>query len=445
MTTVSATTSVQGRRSVLSRVVRSRSTSFILGVLALLAVLNVNRILPSDDLEPGELVILSGIDESVGEQRKQLLMAWNAQHPGSPARFQLASGKADDQHSAMVAAAQTQGSTVDIYNLDVTWVAEFASAGYIRELGPVDTNGFLEGPLSTGYYGKDLYALPFNTDAGLLYYRTDILSRPEDVPSLLPPSPSQVKKMMEQHPSLKAGYATQLATYEGLTVNALEAIWASDGDVVGPDGRLAPDLTPTFTGLKRLADGVTGANQPDPGLLPGSRAAQEKQTTAAFAAGQVALMRNWPVAYDQLKQLAQQKPGGFDISGKFAVQALPASVLGGQDLAVSQHTKKPKAAEALIQFLTSATSETQLYRDGGLAPTRSAAYDDADARAAHSGTFTDTLRAAVEGARPRPVTTHYQLFSSVFQDLVNKAIDNGGTLPPRAHRDLANALDGKLE
>jgi multiple sugar transport system substrate-binding protein len=156
-------------------------------------------------------------------------------------------------------------------------------------------------------------------------------------------------------------------------------------------------------------------------------------------------MRNWPVANDQLKQLAKQKPGGFDISGKFAVRALPASVLGGQDLAVSRHTKKPKAAEALIQFLTSAASEIRLYRDGGLAPTRSAAYDDAGARAAHSGTFTDTLRAAVEGARLRPVTTHYQLFSSVFQNIVNKAIDNGGPLPPRANRDLANALDGKLE
>jgi multiple sugar transport system substrate-binding protein len=424
---------------------RSRSTFFVLGVLAFLAALNVNRILPSDDLEPGELVILSGVDESLGQQRQQLLLAWNAQHPGSPARFQPASDKADDQHSAMVADAQTQESTVDIYNLDVTWVAEFASAGYIRKLVSVDTNGFLDKPLSTGYHGKDLYALPFNTDAGLLYYRTDILSQPKDVPSPLPPSPSQVKEMMARYPSLKAGYATQLATYEGLTVNALEAIWAGGGDLVGQDGRLVPDLTPTFTGLQRLADGVKGSNQPDPGLLPSSRDAQEKQTTAAFAAGQVALMRNWPVAYDQLKQLAQQKPGGFDISGKFAVRALPASALGGQDLAVSRHTKKPKAAKALIQFLTSATSEIQLYRDGGLAPTRSAAYDDDGARATHSAKFTDTLRAAVEGARLRPVTTHYQLFSSVFQDLVNKAIDNGGTLPPRAYRDLANALDGKLE
>ncbi|HZM81514.1 MAG TPA: extracellular solute-binding protein [Candidatus Limnocylindrales bacterium] len=437
----SAGNSVQGGRSVWRRIVRSRSTFFILGILTLLAVLNVNRVLGSTDLEPGELVILSGVDASVGGQRQKLLDAWNAEHPANPARFQLASSKADDQHSAMVADAQTEVSTVDIYNLDVTWVAEFASAGFIRELGSVDTDGFLEQPLKAGYYGGDLYALPFNTDAGLLYYRTDILP-PEKLPSRLPPTESQVQEMLARDPSLKAGYATQLASYEGLTVNALEAIWAGGDDVVDDDGRVARDLPQVPTGLRLLAEGLNGKN---PGLLPGSRDAQEGQTTNAFAAGEVALMRNWPVAYHQLKQMAPQTPGGFDIRGKYAVRALPTSVLGGQNLAVSRHTKKPRAAEALIQFLTSATSEIQLYRDGGLAPTRTAAYQDPGARAVHSDAFTDTLREAVEHARQRPVTTHYQLFSSVFQGVVNKAIDNGGSLPPRASRDLANALDGKLE
>jgi multiple sugar transport system substrate-binding protein len=424
---------------------RSRSTFFVLGVLVLTAALYVNRMLISDDLEKGELVILSGIDDSVGQQRQQLLQAWNALRPNTPARFESASDRADDQHSAMVADAQAEDSTVDIYNLDVTWIPEFASAGYIRKLGSLDTDGFLDKPLRTCFYGKELYALPFNTDAGLLYYRTDILPRPEDVPSHLPPSASQVKAMTARYPALSAGYATQLATYEGLTVNALEATWADGGEVVGPDGRLVPDLAPARTGLQRLADAVMESQRPDPGLLAGSRGATEKQTTAAFAAGQVALMRNWPVAYDQLKQLSRQKPGGFDISGKFAVRTLPASVLGGQDLAISRHTTRPKAAEALIQFLTSTASEIQLYRDGGLAPTRDAAYDDADARAAHTGAFTDTLRTAVKQARLRPATTHYQLFSSVFQELVNDTIDNGGVLPQRAQRDLANALDGKLE
>jgi multiple sugar transport system substrate-binding protein len=180
---------------------RSRSTFFVLGILALLAALNVNRVLFPDDLERGELVILSGVDDSVGQQRHQLLRVWNAQHPANRARFQLASDRADDQHSAMVADAQTKSSTVDIYNLDVTWVAEFAAAGYIRELGSVDTSGFLDKPLRTGYYNQDLYALPFNTDAGLLYYRTDILPNPEQVPTQLPPNPSQVKQMRAQSPS----------------------------------------------------------------------------------------------------------------------------------------------------------------------------------------------------------------------------------------------------
>jgi ABC-type glycerol-3-phosphate transport system substrate-binding protein len=444
VTIVSTTSTARQEGSLPRQIIRSRLTFFVLGVVVLATVLNVGRIFHSDALEPGDLYILSGADDSVGHQREQLLRAWNDLHPTSKAYFKLASAKADDQHSAMVADAQIAESTVDIYNLDVTWVPEFAGAGYIRKLGSVETSGFLEKPLSTGYYGGGLYALPFNTDAGLLYYRTDLL-QPEDVPTQLPPSSAQVKAMMGRDPSLKAGYATQLATYEGLTVNALESIWAVNGDVVGADGRLVSDLTSAQAGLKRLADGVKGARQSEPGLLFDSRSATEKQTTAAFAAGQVALMRNWPVAFGQLSDLAQQKPGGFDITGKFAVRKLAASVLGGQDLAISQHTSKPKAAAALIQFLTSAESEIKLYRDGGLAPTKGAAYDDPGARLARTGAFTDTLRAAVQDARSRPSTTHYQLFSSVFQDEVNYAIDHDGALPPRAKRDLADALDGKLE
>jgi len=131
------------------------------------------------------------------------------------------------------------------------------------------------------------------------------------------------------------------------------------------------------------------------------------------------------------------------------VQPLPASVLGGQDLAVSRHTKQPKAAEALIQFLTSKDSQIQLYLDGGLAPTRATAYEAAfDAtrgRDENFKTFTRTLRSAVEDARQRPISTHYQLFSSVFQGLVDKAIDGDGSLPAQARKDLSNALRGRLE
>lgn len=75
---------------------------------------------------------------------------------------------------------RAQSGHGDIYNLDVTWTAEFADAGYIQSLDEpgVPEDGFLAGPLATCRYDGELWTLPFNTDVGLLYYRSDLLDLP---------------------------------------------------------------------------------------------------------------------------------------------------------------------------------------------------------------------------------------------------------------------------
>jgi maltose-binding protein MalE len=84
---------------------------------------------------------------------------------------------ADAQRSEMLARAQAGGGGVDVYNLDVTWTAEFAAAGHLQRLDEsrVRTGDFLPGPLSTCRYDDRLWALPFNTDVGLLYFTTTLV------------------------------------------------------------------------------------------------------------------------------------------------------------------------------------------------------------------------------------------------------------------------------
>jgi len=133
----------------------------------------------------GELLILSGRDDSTGDQRQARINLWNEVHPEKPARIVELSGNADQQRNEMVRLAQDPGSVVDVYNLDVTWTAEFAENDYIVPLTGVSTSDFLARPLDTCLYerrfdgipfsGEKLWALPFNTDAGLLYYREGLV------------------------------------------------------------------------------------------------------------------------------------------------------------------------------------------------------------------------------------------------------------------------------
>jgi hypothetical protein len=118
-------------------------------------------------------------------------------------------------------------------------------------------------------------------------------------------------------------YVSQLAHYEGLTVNALEAIWAAGGDVVSGN-RVVIDSEAARAALQQLARGLAATGDLPPAVLPASTTFTERTSTEAFRSGAVALMRNWPVAYGQLKNSPDQGGGqGFDISKNFTVARLP--------------------------------------------------------------------------------------------------------------------------
>jgi multiple sugar transport system substrate-binding protein len=404
----------------------------VLGVSLALIAIGLHPVLFGNGrLEPGELVIYSGRDESPGGQRQRLVDEWNSTHPDNQARIKELSPNAVQQHADMVADAQGPREA-DIYNLDVTWVPEFAAAHYVRPLDGVRTDGFIDKPLATCRYQGRLWALPFNTDAALLYYRTD---RVTDLPDRLPPDGGRPGS---------APYAVQLVD-EGLTVNALEAIWSAGGDIRGGTDQPGVDSSETQRGLRDMAANARALavtlKQPVSDLLGRF---DENAATMAFADGKVTMMRNWPVAYAKLKDhdTGEQQPG-VDVSRNFEVTTLPSpSVLGGQDLAVSSATRKPRAAQALVEFLTSEHSERELFERGGLAATRESVYGDEAVVEARP--YARTLLRAIHGARPRPTTPYYNLLSTELQAIVRATLtDPQGREPADARRRIDDALRGR--
>ena len=416
------------------------AAGIVVGVVATLLVsLAVSAVSAgrSDALPPGELVILSGRDDSLGGQRQLLIDQWNALHPENTATIVELPGVADAQHSEMVARAQSGGHGVDIYNLDVTWTAEFAEAGYIRSLdeSDLDTSGFLPNPLSTCRYDGKLWALPFNTDAGLLYYRTDLVGQP-------PGSWSQLRRTVEDvlarptggDPRVVAGHVGQLANYEGLTVNALESIQsAAAGAEVVRDGRVVVDMADLQEGVDRLRP-TAGSPQI---VLPDSLDYDEQRSTQAFRDGKVLFMRNWPVAYRTLSSTPAGESSGQRVP--FGVVPLPGpSVLGGQNLAMARSSGNPRAAQALIEFLTDARSQQLLFERGGLAATREIVYRDAAVGERYP--YAGVLLQAVQRAHPRPVTPCYSAFSEAFRTAIDTALRDGEPLPGDFKETLESVL-----
>jgi multiple sugar transport system substrate-binding protein len=403
--------------------------------------------------DPTTVTILSGADLSVSPGSEpvqpgdagmysELVAWWNKyEEPTTKIRVVLdtVSGAATAEHSEMLADAESGDGQFDIYNLDNEWVPEFAAGHFIRPLpsqpstkvpSQLSTKGFLGLPLDSGIYDNQLYAAPFTTDAGLLYYRTDLVSRADLAGvSSFGGLAQLARKVMAGHPGLTTGYAGQFASYEGLTVNLLEIIHAAGGKAFRDNGTIS-DPTAVAIGLTQLSDAMTSGSA---GVIPAAELGYtESQAVAGFAAGDAVFMRNWPVYYQQL--VTAKGKGSSQLARDIGVAPLPfPSVLGGQDLAIAQASPHSAAALQVIRYLTSAEAERCLFAVAGFPATRAGAYAaDSSLPAGYNGrgpalcggqagpsvTIGPEILDAVRHAFLRPRTRYYTEFSAIIQDQV---------------------------
>lgn len=447
-----------------------RTTAPAAGV-CLLLTLAVSGCSPGeqDVPEKGAIVFATGSDLSSSGIRQDLIRAWEKKN-GRTVRIVELPDTADGQRSQLLAAGQSGNGGYDVLNLDVAWTAEFAEAGVIRPW-PASLDGdFLGSVAKTVEYDGKVWGVPFNTDAGLLYYRKDILhAYHHDAPSTWDELKDMAIEVTHAYNRTAAqdtaagkkkrptmyGMVAQLRPYEGLTVNTLESAWDNGGD---------PEATSFTKGeqVGALQLGVAELKNRLDSIMPHEATAMdETESRRWFADGRALFMRNWPVEYASVAR--KLTPGK-----EFDVTQLPAragdgkrmSVLGGQNLAISAGSKRPAGARSLIEALTGAGSERCLL-ERGFAATRDSAYRDGptaprcplpprDAERGGPGAPEPrpdprTLHEALLAAEPRPRSAHYQTFSKVVQLGVSAFLNGpGGTaIADRLARQADDALGGR--
>ena len=303
-------------------------------------------------LSPGNAPLSPGANDNGMYQ--QLVDYWNAYEApkdGFSVKLDVVPGGATAEHSEMLAAAQAGGENYDIYNLDSQWVSEFADGGYIRSLrGMVNERNFLPTPLRSAMNASgQLYAVPFTTDVGLLYYRSNLVDAAQVRGLHTFQAMINRARSAMHHPGVTEGYVGQFASYEGLTVNTLEAIWGHGRQAIASNGTIR-DSAAVKQGLEDLVNAFAPGQTGRPVVPPGELYYQEERAFQDFATGQAVFMRNWPIYYEKL---AAGEPGTVPMKDVgFAPLPFP-SALGGQDLAIASSSPNPRQALEFIKFLTS--------------------------------------------------------------------------------------------
>jgi trehalose/maltose transport system substrate-binding protein len=294
-------------------------------------------------------------------------------------------------------------SEIDVYQIDVIWPGMLGEHMLDLNSGLADeASQHFPAIVANNTVDGRLIAIPFFTDVGLLYYRTDLLEKygytqpPETWAELEEMAFTiQSGERAEGNPDFW-GYVWQGAAYEGLTCNALEWQASAGGGQIIEVGGLISVNNPQAAAAFTQAAAWIGHISP-----PGITGHQEEDSRSIWQAGNAAFMRNWPYAY------AKGQAADSLIQDKFAVTLLPtggvrhADTLGGWQLAVSRYSQNPEEAIRFVQYMTS--SEVQLQRSiaGAFLPTLPALYDHPEALAANPY-YQDLKEVFLGGAVARP-------------------------------------------
>jgi trehalose/maltose transport system substrate-binding protein len=322
---------------------------------------------------------------------------------------------------------------VDVFMVDVIWqgIAAPHAVDLKKYFKEDEIKAFFPRIIENNTVKGKLVSIPWFTDAGLLYYRTDLLEKYgyKEPPKTWEELAEMAKKIQDgERQAGKAdfqGFVFQGKASESVTCNAIEWVYSyGGGTIVEPDKKVTINNPHAIKALETAKSWV-GTISP-----PGVTTYGEEEARNIWQAGNAAFMRNWPYAYS-----LGQDPKSV-ISGKFDVTVLPkggadgknAACLGGWQLMVSAYSKAPDAAADLVHYLTSEELQKKHAVDISLLPTLPALYSNPDVLAKNPfyKNLLDVLKNAV--ARPSTVTgADYNQLSTAFFQNVNKVLTGGTT------------------
>jgi multiple sugar transport system substrate-binding protein len=354
---------------------------------------------------------------------------FNKANPNANAKLLELPEDAGEQRRLQVQRLEAKSSECDVLGTDVIWTAEYAAQNWLLDVSDfISKNGdkFIPSTVDTTEYEGKNWAIPFNSNAGFIYYRTDEVNEaPKDWETLY------------QEAGKGNGVVYQGFRYEGLTVNFLELLYSAGGSVISDDGKEATADSPEVKDvLTFMADGIKNGDAPK-----AVTTYKEEESRRAFESGNATFMRNWPYAYALGKD--------SKIADKFDIATFPgfagqegAGVLGGYNLGISAYSKNPEGSLAFIEFATKADQQKIQVTEASLPAVVASVYDDPEVKKAMP--FAAELRTAIEQAQPRPVSPVYPQISEAVYNNVYDALQ-GNTSPDEAASKMNDEIQKALE
>ena len=395
---------------------------------------------------PIELVFTSAPDDT--ETAGKLVQKFNEQHKGEY-RVIFREGNADtgQRFDQLRTELQAGGKDIDIILGDIIWTAQLAANGWVADLSDrfpeSERQKYLPGSVEAVIYEGKVWAMPWYTDTGLLYYRKDLLEQSgfDGPPTTWEELQEQTLKVM-QDSGTRYGFMFQGANYEGGVCNGLEYIWTHGGEALDPN-----DPNRVLIGSPEAVAGLTTERSMiEGGVAPEAVATyREDESAGTFLNGDAVFLRNWPYVYALLSDPAESevRPEQVGISELPSADGQPGNgTVGDQPLLINATSENQDAAWEFIKFLTA--PEQQKFRavEGSFLPTLTDLYDDPEIQ--ESVPVVALAKEALQHTRPRPVSPYYSDMSLEMAEQFNASL-NGEVSPEQAAQTLQSDLERFIE
>lgn len=391
-------------------------------VLALVVI--ASTVLFGAHVWPQQPVTISFLLRAVeADQMRGLAEQFMAENPDIRIEMVRGPNAADAVENLYTTSFLLGDSPYDILFSDVVWIPKFAAAGWLMDLSDrvndADLEDFLEADVAAGLYQDGLYRMPFRSDMGMLYYRTDLLDQvglepPETFADLIAAS-----EAIQEQTDVDWGFAWQGLQYEGIVTNFVELVAGYGGFWIDPDtlevGLDQPAGIQAAEFMKTVIDqGISP---------PGVTNYVEEDSLRQFENGNVAFLRNWPYVW------AEANRDGSPVAGNIALKPMvhaegeqSAACLGGWGFGISAATPHPEEAWRVVEFFTSPGPMKQFVTEFAYVPSRRALFTDPDVLAVFP--HYEQLLEVAETAIPRPPVGQYAQLSDILQRYLSAAISN---------------------
>ncbi len=374
---------------------------------------------------------------------RKVVEDFEKEYPHIKVNYVELAGGSNEKLTTIQTVLQSRDSTIDVFAADATWPPIFIAAGWVAPLNNILQEDiekglldeYVQSALSVFQNRGITYGLPYISNAGTFYYRTDLLEKyNQPIPKTWQEVVDTAIYILEQeNDSNLIGFSSAWKQTEGLTATVMEHFW-DQGVYIYKDNAVDLDEEKIEAALQIMYDmlyvnGVTIKATPTFG---------NSDVREIMQSGNLIFSRDWISQAGKFMDSEINK-----VADHMGIASVPGgNALGVWGLMISEFSKNKEEAALFLKYRTRKQAQIEQAAAINQLPAVIEAFEDPAVIEAFPAA--QDLLIVMNDGEPRPLSPFYGEISSIIQLEVHSMLINKST-PEKAAKNIVRRINEVLK